>query len=101
MDSTTVLLVVVACLVAVNAILALLGSRGNRGRDELSGEVKALREALAGQRDALAAIATNQERADAIISRLDPLVREEFARSREESQKSLREIGRASCRERV
>ena len=86
----TALLIVIACLAAANIIVALLKGRGNTQK-ALEDEVRALRDMLASQNAALAAIATMQERADAVISRLDPLVREEFARSREESQKSLRD----------
>ena len=86
----TALLIVITCLAAANIIVALLKGRGNTQK-ALEDEVRALRDMLASQSVALAAIATMQERADAVISRLDPLVREEFARSREESQKSLRD----------
>ena len=90
MDSTKIILVLVACLVVVNIIVVLLKGRGDTQKT-LENELRALRDALAGQGEVLAAIATKQERAEAVFFRLDPLIREEFARSREESQKSLRD----------
>ena len=89
MNSTTVMLIVVAGLVAVNIVLTLIKRRGDNGQQAL--EIAALRDAVANQRDTLSVIATTQERTDALLSRLDPLIREEFARSRAESQKSLRD----------
>lgn len=83
MELLYILLAVVIILAAVNLIVALR-RRGN-------GELRELQSSLKKQEEALSAIAAKLERSDAVLSRLDPLMREEFARSREESGKSLRD----------
>ena len=91
MTSTTVLLITVVCLTVLNLILLLLKIRSDSGNKALSDEVSELKKALTHQSDVLTAISTKQERTDAVITTLDPRMREEFALSRSENQKSLRD----------
>ena len=98
MESSTLLLIAIACLAVINIVVLLLVVREKSAKDRLHSELLMLRDTISAQqeslsllRDMLDAVTTKQVRTDAVLSTLDPLIREEFARSRAESQKSLRD----------